>query len=200
MKRLFDIIFSFLGLLFLSPFLLLIAFCIKITSSGNVIYKQVRVGKNNNDFVIYKFKTMIEDSEKSGLLTIGNHDPRITKLGYYLRRYKLDELPQLFNVFIGNMSFVGPRPELREYVNFYSQEQLQVLNFKPGITSLASLKFIDECELLAQQNNPEAYFINHIIPKKAQLNRDYHQHSTFLSDLKVIFKTLLKKQLSEVKK
>jgi len=190
MKRLFDFIISFFGLLILSPFLVLIALVIKLTSSGTIIYKQIRVGKNNRDFTIYKFKTMVEGAEKLGLLTIGNHDPRITKFGYYLRRYKLDELPQLFNVLIGNMSLVGPRPELRKYVNFYKQDQLNVLNYKPGITGLASLEFIDECALLAKQKDPEAYFIEVIIPKKAQINLKYHQQSTFLSDLQIIFKTL----------
>ncbi len=191
MKRLFDIIFSLSGLIVLSPLLLCIALAIKIADKGSIIYKQKRVGQFNTEFNIYKFKTMRDGSEKLGLLTIGNHDPRITKLGYYLRKYKLDELPQLFNVLLGNMSFVGPRPELRQYVNHYKSEHLKVLNYKPGITGAASLRFWNECELLAQQNDPETYFINIMIPTKNQINLDYHQQSTFLTDLQLIFKTII---------
>ncbi len=182
MKRLFDIICSFFGLILLSPVLILIAILIKATSKGSVIFKQLRVSQCNTDFHIYKFKTMREGSEKLGLLTIGDDDARITKTGYYLRKHKLDELPQLFNVLIGDMSFVGPRPELRHYVNFYNAKQLQVLNYKPGITSLASLEFINECELLAQHKDPEAYFINEIIQKKTTQFR--------VSQTKKLFKRL----------
>lgn len=191
MKRLFDIIFSLSGLIVLSPLLLCIALAIKIADKGSIIYKQKRVGQFNTDFYIFKFKTMRDGSEKLGLLTIGNHDPRITKLGYYLRKYKFDELPQLVNVLIGNMSFVGPRPELRQYVNYYKPEHLKVLDFKPGITGAASLKFWNECELLSNQTNPEAYFISDLIPKKNQLNLDYHQQSTLITDLQLIFKTII---------
>jgi len=195
MKRLFDIIFSLSGLIILGPFLLLFALAIKIIDKGPVLFKQTRVGKNNKDFTIYKFKTMRKGSEKLGLLTIGNNDPRITKLGYYLRQYKLDEWPQLLNVLKGNMSFVGPRPELRKYVNFYSKEQLQVLNYKPGITSLASIKYRNECEILALQKDPEAYFINEIIPTKARINLAYHKQRSFLKDIKIILKTVFKTNL-----
>jgi len=192
MKRLFDLVFSFLGLVVLFPILFFISIAIKLDSKGAAFFKQTRVGKNNIDFIIYKFRTMQIGADKLGLLTIGNNDSRITSLGYYLRKYKLDELPQLFNVFIGDMSFVGPRPELRKYVNFYNQEQLQILNEKPGITSLASLEYRNECELLAQQKNPEAYFINEIIPKKTQINLEYVKKRNFLKDLKIIIKTLFK--------
>ncbi|MCF6212543.1 MAG: sugar transferase [Flavobacteriaceae bacterium] len=195
MKRLFDVVCALLGLIVLGPFLLLIALAIKIVDKGPIIYKQLRVGQFNTDFHIYKFKTMQKESEKLGLLTIGNNDLRITKLGYYLRKYKLDELPQLFNVLKGNMSLVGPRPELRHYVNFYNDEQLQVLNYKPGITSLASIKYRNECEILSLQKDPEAYFINEIIPIKARINLAYHKQRSFLKDIKIILKTVFKTNL-----
>jgi lipopolysaccharide/colanic/teichoic acid biosynthesis glycosyltransferase len=189
MKRLFDIVFSFFGLLFLSPLLVLIVFLMKITSKGPVIYKQLRVGKYNSDFFIFKFRTMFVDADKLGLLTVGDRDARVTKLGFYLRKFKLDELPQLFNVLTGDMSFVGPRPEVRKYVELYNSVQLQVLNVRPGITDLASIEFRNENELLSAQEDPDSYYITVIMPKKLQINLDYLKGSTLLKDIFVIFKT-----------
>ena len=189
MKRLFDIVFSFLGLVFLSPILLLIVVLMLVTSKGPVIYKQVRVGRNNKDFKIFKFRTMHVNADKLGLLSVGDKDPRITQIGYYLRKFKLDELPQLANVLRGDMSFVGPRPEVRKYVNFYNQEQMQVFKVRPGITDLASIEFRNESELLSNQEDPDSYYINVIMPKKLQINLDYLKERTLIKDIGVIVKT-----------
>ena len=191
MKRLFDLVFSFLGLVFLSPVLLLIFVLMLATSKGPVIYKQVRVGKNNKDFKIFKFCTMVINADKLGLLSVGDRDPRITQIGYYLRKFKLDELPQLANVLIGDMSFVGPRPEVRKYVNFYNQEQMQVFKVRPGITDLASIEFRNESELLSNQEDPDSYYINVIMPKKLQINLHYLKERTLFKDIGVILKTFL---------
>lgn len=191
MKRLFDIIFSFIGLVFLVPILLLIVIVMITTSKGPVIYKQVRVGKNNRDFTILKFRTMRVNADKLGLLSVGDRDARITKIGYYLRKYKLDELPQLVNVLKGDMSFVGPRPEVRKFVNFYNEEQMHVLNVRPGITDLASIEFRNESELLAKREDPDSFYIQVIMPKKLQINLDYLKERTLMKDIGVILKTLL---------
>lgn len=191
MKRIFDIIFSIIGLAILSPLLIIIAIVMKLTTKGPIIYKQVRVGKNNKDFSIFKFRTMFINSDKLGLLTVGGRDPRITKLGYYLRKYKLDELPQLGNVLLGDMSFVGPRPEVRKYVNLYNKEQMQVLNVRPGITDLASIEFRNENELLSSEQDPENYYVNVIMPKKLQINLDYLEKRTLFEDFQIILKTFL---------
>ncbi|HCE55011.1 MAG TPA: glycosyl transferase [Lutibacter sp.] len=191
MKRLFDIVFSFLGLVFLAPIWLLIVVLMMATSKGPIIYKQVRVGKNNKDFKIFKFRTMQVNADKLGLLSVGDRDPRITQIGYYLRKFKLDELPQLANVLMGDMSFVGPRPEVRKYVNFYNQEQMQVFKVRPGITDLASIEFRNESELLAGQEDPDSYYINVIMPKKLQINLDYLKERTLIKDVGVIVKTFL---------
>jgi len=188
-KRLFDFIFSFLGLLLIFPLLLLIAIAINVTSKGSTFYKQVRVGRNNKDFKIFKFRTMKLHSDKQGLLTVGGRDSRITSVGYYLRKYKLDELPQLINVFIGNMSFVGPRPEVRNYVNYYSENQLKVLQVKPGITDLASIEFRNENDLLSKANDPNQFYIDEIMPKKIEINLKYLENRSLLKDIIVIFKT-----------
>lgn len=190
-KRSFDIVFSSLGLILLLPLLLIIAVFIKIESKGPVFYKQNRVGKNNQDFKIFKFRTMFIGSDKKGLLTVGNRDPRVTKVGYFLRKYKLDELPQLINVLLGNMSFVGPRPEVRHYVNFYSESDLKILSVKPGITDYASIHFRNEVELLKESENPEKFYIEHILPKKIALNKKYIEQNNLLIDIKIILKTLL---------
>ncbi|MCL4121008.1 UNVERIFIED_CONTAM: hypothetical protein GTU68_044230 [Idotea baltica] len=188
-KRLFDFTFSFLGLLLIFPLLLLIAIAIKVTSKGSIFYKQVRVGKNNKDFNIFKFRTMKLNADKQGLLTVGGRDSRITSVGYYLRKYKLDELPQLINVFIGNMSFVGPRPEVRNYVNYYSENQLKVLKVKPGITDLASIQFRNENELLSKASDPNQFYIDKIMPKKIEINLKYLENRSLIKDIIVIFKT-----------
>lgn len=190
MKKLFDFAFSIAGLVILSPLFLVISVWIKLDSKGSVFYKQVRVGKNNSDFKLYKFRTMRTDSDKSGLLTVGGRDPRITGAGYFLRKFKLDELPQLFNIAAGEMSFVGPRPEVRKYVDLYNDEQRKVLSVLPGITDVASIKYRNENELLEKAEDPESYYIGSIMPDKLKLNLDYIEHRSFTNDIKVILKTL----------
>ena len=190
-KRLFDIVFSLIGLILLLPLLLIIALIIKVESKGSVFYKQVRVGKNNTNFKIFKFRTMFIGSDKKGLLTVGNKDPRVTKTGYFLRKYKLDELPQLINVLLGNMSFVGPRPEVRHYVNFYSKDDLIILTVKPGITDYASIYFRNEVEILKASDNPEKLYIEQILPKKIALNKQYIENNSLFTDIKIILKTIL---------
>ncbi|MDD2634431.1 MAG: sugar transferase [Bacteroidales bacterium] len=192
MKRVFDIIFAFLGLLALLPLFLIISILIIIDSKGGVFYRQVRVGKNNKDFKILKFRTMRPNSDKSGLLTVGSKDNRVTKIGYYLRKYKFDELPQLINVLIGDMSFVGPRPEVRKYVDMYNQKQLKVLSLRPGITDYASIEYSNENELLLKSDNPEQTYINEIMPAKLALNLQYIAESCFKTDIKLIWKTIIK--------
>lgn len=191
-KRIFDVVFSIIVLIILSPLLFLLAFLIKIDSKGSIFFIQERVGKNNKNFSIYKFRTMYSTSQNQGLLTLGNHDSRITQIGYFLRRYKMDEFPQLINILIGNMSFVGPRPELRYFVNFYKEEDYTVLSVRPGITSPASLKYINEVELLKSAKNPESFFINIIIPDKVKLHKEYIRKKSFLYDLKLIIITIQK--------
>ena len=190
MKKLFDFVFSIAGLVILSPLFLVISVWIKLDSKGSVFYKQVRVGKNNSDFKLYKFRTMRTDSDKSGLLTVGGRDPRITGAGYFLRKFKMDELPQLFNIAAGEMSFVGPRPEVRKYVDMYNDEQRKVLSVLPGITDVASIKYRNENELLEKAEDPESYYIESIMPDKLKLNLDYIEQRSFTNDIKVIFKTL----------
>jgi len=190
MKKLFDFAFSIAGLVILSPLFLVISVWIKLDSKGSVFYKQVRVGKNSSDFKLYKFRTMRTDSDKSGLLTVGGRDPRITGAGYFLRKFKLDELPQLFNIAAGEMSFVGPRPEVRKYVDMYNDEQRKVLSVLPGITDVASIKYRNENELLEKAEDPESYYIESIMPDKLKLNLDYIEQRSFTNDIKVIFKTL----------
>ncbi len=191
-KRAFDIVFSALGLILLAPILLLIAILIKLDSKGPVLFIQGRVGKNNKDFNIYKFRTMRIQSEKGGLLTLGNNDSRITKIGYFLRRYKIDEFPQLINILKGDMSFVGPRPELRYYVNFYNEDDMKIFQVRPGITGLASLKYRNEVELLKAAKDPETFFIETIIPDKLKFNKEYIRRRNFFFDLKLIALTIVK--------
>ncbi|WP_198342525.1 sugar transferase [Polaribacter sp. SA4-12] len=190
-KRVFDFIISFISLLFIFPILFLISIIIKISSPGPVFYKQTRVGENNKDFKIFKFRTMHLNADKKGLLTIGGRDPRVTTIGYYLRKSKLDELPQLINVVKGDMSFVGPRPEVRQYVNLYSETQKKVLNVKPGITDLASIEFRNENEILSEQEDPNQYYIDYIMPKKLEINLKYITQRSLIKDLDVIIKTFI---------
>ena len=191
-KRGIDILFSLIGLICLFPFFIFISFFIYITSKGGVFFVQLRVGKNNKDFKLYKFRTMFLNSDSKGLLTVGNNDKRITKLGYYLRKNKLDELPQLINVLNGTMSIVGPRPEVRKYVNLYNSEQKSILDVKPGITDFASLMYYNENEILANSVNPEETYINEIMPIKLELNKQYINEMSLFTDLKIIFKTFIK--------
>lgn len=192
MKRIFDIFCSFFGLLFLFPILVALSFWIGLSSKGGVFYFQKRVGKNGVDFNLFKFRTMYTDSDKKGLLTVGMNDSRITKAGIFLRKYKLDELPQLINVLIGDMSLVGPRPEVRKYVDLYTDEQKKVLQVQPGITDYASIEYFDENRILGESKNPEETYIQVIMPHKLQLNLKYIAAPGLISDLKIIFATLLK--------
>lgn len=190
MKRLFDIIASLAGILILTPFFVLIFLAVVIASGLPVFYRQSRVGKDGKDFKVLKFRTMFMDSDKKGLLTVGGHDQRITPLGYFLRKYKMDELPQLFNVLFGSMSLVGPRPEVRKYVDLYNEEQKKVLSVRPGITDYASIEYINENDLLAKSENPEQTYINEVMPAKLQLNLKYIKEAGLGTDLKIIFKTI----------
>ena len=190
MKRLFDITASFFGIIILSPLLIFIGLWVGLSSKGGVFYKQIRVGKNNKDFKLYKFRSMRVNSDKQGLLTVGSKDSRITTAGYFIRKYKIDELPQLFNVLKGDMSFVGPRPEVRRYVDLYSEEQMKVLSVRPGITDPASIKYRNENDILSSQSNPEEYYIQHIMPDKLKINIDYINTQTFIKDIKIIFQTI----------
>ncbi len=192
LTRSFDIVFALLGILIVLPVFILISLVIIFSSRGGIVYRQVRVGKDSKDFYLLKFRTMKTDSDKSGLLTVGERDNRITNVGYFLRKYKLDELPQLFNVLIGEMSLVGPRPEVRKYVELYNEEQKKVLSVKPGITDYASIEYANENEVLAKSENPEQTYINEIMPHKLKLNLKYINNQSFGVYLKIIFKTLAK--------
>lgn len=192
LKRIFDLFFSIVGLIILAPFFLFISISIIFDSKGGVFFTQKRVGKNNIDFAMFKFRTMRTGSDKKGLLTIGDKDNRITKVGYFLRKYKIDELPQLINILKGDMSFVGPRPEVRKYVDLYNSEQLIVLSIRPGLTDFSSLDFINESEILSQSSNPEETYINLILPAKLELCKKYIKESSFRTDFKIISLTILK--------
>ena len=189
-KRIVDILFSIIGILILLPFFILISLIILMDSKGGTFYKQLRVGKDGKDFKLLKFRSMRTDSDKQGLLTVGGRDKRITRIVYFIRKYKIDELPQLINVLIGEMSLVGPRPEVRKYVDMYSQEQLKVLSVKPGITDFASIEYSNENELLGKAENPEEVYINEIMPAKLLLNLKYISEKSIGTDFKIIFKTL----------
>lgn len=189
--RLFDLLFSFLGLILLSPLLLIIALVVFIDSPGNVIYTQWRVGKNNRDFKLYKFRTMKINADKLGLITVGMKDPRITRSGEFIRKFKLDELPQLLNVFNGQMSLVGPRPEVRKYTELFSlANQMIVLSVKPGITDLASIEYSKENELLSKVTDPEKYYVDVVMPAKIQLNLNFIENPTLSNYLRIIIKTI----------
>ena len=189
-KRIFDIFFSFFGIIILLPLFIIISSLILFSSKGGVLYKQTRVGRKNRDFTLLKFRTMFTNSDKKGLLTVGLSDKRVTKVGKYLRKYKLDELPQLLNILKGEMSFVGPRPEVRKYVNLYNHEQIKVLDVKPGLTDYASIEYMDESDLLAQSNNPEQTYIQVIMPAKLKLNFKYIENISLMTDISILLKTL----------
>ena len=189
MKRLFDVVASGVGLLLLSPLFLLVAIWIKLDSPGPVFYRQVRVGRYNRDFRIFKFRSMRVGADKGSLVTIGGRDPRVTRSGYFIRKFKIDELPQLINVFIGDMSLVGPRPEVRHYVDYWTKEQLRVLDVRPGITDPASIKFRNENELLEKADDPEKYYIEVIMQEKLRLYLKYVEKHNFWYDIKLIFQT-----------
>ena len=189
MKRLFDIVASGLGLLVLSPILIIVAIWIKLDSEGPVFYRQVRVGRYNKDFRIFKFRSMRIGSDKGSLVTIGGRDPRVTRSGYFIRKFKIDELPQLINVFIGDMSLVGPRPEVRHYVSYWTPEQMRALDVRPGITDPASVRFRNENELLEKAEDPEKYYIEVIMQEKLKLYLEYVDNASFWYDIKLIFQT-----------
>jgi lipopolysaccharide/colanic/teichoic acid biosynthesis glycosyltransferase len=192
MIRFFDIFLSLIGLMVLMPVLLLICIMISIDSRGGAFFFQLRVGKNGRGFRLIKFRTMVTDAEKHGGLTIGARDSRITSAGYFLRKFKLDELPQLINVLKGDMSMVGPRPEIQKYVDLYTPEQRIVLSVKPGITDYASIEFIDENELLGRSSNPEKTYQEEVMPAKIALNKKYIEHMTLREYFKILYKTFMK--------
>ena len=189
MKRLFDVVASGFGLIVLSPFFLVLAIWIKCDSKGPVFYRQVRVGYKNKDFRIFKFRSMRVGADKGSLVTIGGHDPRVTRSGYFIRKFKFDELPQLINVFLGDMSLVGPRPEVRHYVDYWTHEQMHVLDVRPGITDPASIKFRNENELMEKAEDPEKYYIEVIMQEKIKLYLEYVEKHSFWYDFGLILKT-----------
>lgn len=192
LKRTFDIVVSFIGLLILSPIFLIIAIAIKLDSKGPVFFKQERIGKDGKEFRIFKFRTMVVDAEKKGMQITVDGDSRITKLGHFLRKSKIDELPQLINVLIGDMSFVGPRPEVPKYVAMYDENQRSILKIRPGITDIASIEYRDENLLLAKSKNPEETYIQEIMPRKIELNVEYIKKISLTYDIRLILKTICK--------
>ena len=189
MIRFFDILFSIIGLVLLSPLFTVLYLLIRIESQGGGFYSQERIGKNGKPFKLFKFRSMRIGSDKKGLITIGEKDNRITKTGFIFRKYKLDELPQLWNVFIGDMSLVGPRPEVKKYTDLYTEEQKQVLQVRPGITDWASIKYVDENKILGESKDPDDAYVNLIMPNKIKLNMVYIQHQTLGEYFKIIFTT-----------
>lgn len=189
MIRFFDLIFSIMGLVILSPLFIVLYLLIRIESKGGGFYSQERIGKNGKPFKLYKFRSMRIGSDKKGLITLGEKDNRITKTGFILRKYKLDELPQLWNVFIGDMSLVGPRPEVKKYTDLYTEEQKQVLHVRPGITDWASIKYVDENKILGESKTPDEAYVNLIMPNKIKLNMVYIQNQTLGEYFKIIFTT-----------
>lgn len=191
-KRIFDLFFSAIAILILLVPGLLLALIIMMESRGGAFYRQVRVGRNEKPFRLLKFRTMFTGSDAKGLLTVGSADNRVTGFGKFLRRSKMDELPQMINILAGQMSFVGPRPEVPKYVAMYSDEQKKVLSVRPGLTDYASLEYINESDLLAQQSDPEKYYIENVMPAKLSLNLKYIKEMSCATDLKIIFRTLFK--------
>ncbi len=183
---------ALMGLIILSPLLIGIAVAITLDSRGGVFFRQCRVGKGGRVFDLYKFRSMRPQSEQKGLLTVGDSDKRITKVGYFIRKYKLDELPQLINILKGDMSIVGPRPEVEKYVKLYTDEQRKVLTVRPGLTDYASLEYFKESELLSQSADPEATYIGEIMPVKLRLNLKYIKERNLFIDFKIIGKTISK--------
>jgi lipopolysaccharide/colanic/teichoic acid biosynthesis glycosyltransferase len=189
MKRLFDIVVALGALLLLFPLLVIAAILIKLDSTGPIFFKQLRMGRGFHSFFIYKFRTMTDNRQNAGALFTVKYDPRITRVGRFLRKSKIDELPQLINVLKGEMTFVGPRPEVPSYVDLFRQDYEEILRVRPGITDLASIKYRDEASLLAQSPDPEAEYVNRVLPDKIKLAKEYISHSSFLFDLGLMFKT-----------
>jgi lipopolysaccharide/colanic/teichoic acid biosynthesis glycosyltransferase len=189
-KRTFDFLMSMIGILLLSPIFIIISISIAVDSRGGVFYKQERIGRGRKPFKLLKFRSMKTGSDKKGLLTVGSNDSRVTKIGLFIRKYKLDELPQLINILLGDMSFVGPRPEVKKYVDLYTKEQLKVLDVRPGLTDYASLAYFDENELLSKSANPEDTYIHVVMPAKLRLNFKYLKNKGFITDIGLILKTI----------
>ena len=192
MIRFLDILFSLIGILVLSPLFLIVYIVIVVGSKGGGFYCQQRVGMNGKDFKLIKFRSMRVGADKGGLITVGGRDPRITKIGYFIRKFKIDELPQLFNVLKGDMSLVGPRPEVRKYVDLYTNEQMKVLSLRPGITDYASIEYVDENEILGKADNPDEVYIKQIIPDKIKLNMKYIENKSVKEYFNIIFLTIAK--------
>lgn len=192
MTRILDILFSFAGLAVLSPLFLLVYILIRIESPGGGFYSQQRIGRYGRDFKLLKFRSMRTGSDKKGLITVGGHDPRITRMGYFIRKYKIDELPQLLNVLKGDMSLVGPRPEVKKYVDMYTTDQRRILNVRPGITDYASIEYSDENTILGMADDPDKVYIEQIMPDKIKLNMRYIENNSLKEYFKIIFLTLKK--------
>lgn len=190
MKRFLDIVFSLLVLLVGLPFGLVIALLIVVDSRGPVFYRQSRVGRNNVDFQLFKFRTMCVGADRGSLITVGDDDARITKVGAFLRKYKIDEFPQFLNILRGEMSVVGPRPEVRKYVEMYTPEQMRVLSVRPGLTDYASIRYVDENALLAKSDDPERTYIEEVMPDKLKLNLQYIDEQSLWVDARIVLKTL----------
>ncbi len=189
-KRIFDLILSLMALIILSPVFVIIGLWVVLESRGGMFFRQERVGKNQRIFKLYKFRSMRPGSDAKGLLTIGGRDPRITRSGYFIRKYKVDELPQLINILKGDMSLVGPRPEVKRYTDMYNETQKQVLSVRPGLTDYASILYFNESDLLSQSANPEKTYIEEIMPAKLALNLKYIREQNFKTDLSIIAKTI----------
>lgn len=192
MIRIFDVFFSGIGLIVLLPVFLILYILIRCESKGGGFYAQERIGKDGKPFKLYKFRSMRKDSDKGSLITIGGHDPRITRMGYFIRKYKLDELPQLWNVFIGDMSLVGPRPEVEKYTRLYTEEQKMVLSVCPGITDWASIEYVDENVILGQAENPDRAYVEQIMPDKIRYNMKWINNQSVMEYFKIIFSTFFK--------
>lgn len=190
MIRFFDFIFSLCGIILLFPVFLILYITICLESKGGGFYKQLRVGRDGKDFYVYKFRSMRIGADKQGLITVGGRDPRITHIGYFIRKYKLDELPQLLNVLKGDMSLVGPRPEVRKYVDLYTDEQRRVLSVCPGITDYASIEYVDENTILGQADDADKAYIEQILPDKIRYNMKYINHRSVKEYFRVIFMTI----------
>lgn len=190
LKRILDIIFSISLLIALLPLFLIIIFLINLETIGGTFYTQTRVGKFNSNFKIIKFRSMYLGADLKGYLTVGDKDARITKVGYFLRKYKLDELPQLINILKGEMSFVGPRPEVRQFIDLLDKDQLEMLSVRPGLTDFASLKYVNESEILRESDDPERKYIEDILPEKVRLGIDYIKKSSLYLDIKLVFMTI----------
>ena len=190
MTRIFDILLATLGLVILSPLLIFVYVAIVLESRGGGFYRQERTGRYGKPFRLIKFRSMYVNADKHGLITVGGHDNRITRVGYYIRKYKIDELPQLINVVKGDMSIVGPRPEVKKYTDLYTEEQRKILDIRPGITDYASIKYVDENDILGASDNPERIYIEHIMPDKIKLNMIYISQNGIKEYFKIIFLTL----------